>query len=250
MKIISKCPVCSSRLKIHSLLCPDCGLELKSDFEISPFDQLGPEQSAFLLCFLRCRGNLSQLQEELQMSYPAAKRRLTELLRALGLTESDSVNDDVEVLDMESWKTDPQSMKASEIVKTKLKEAGGRAVVQSINGNSYEIIAEADGRSFSCIALPIKPNYTYEVFDVIVELLLSQGGRARKGLGRKARLGEPDCEETTVVGAIGKNYSGHKPGDFVFDPVFVLAAVLDWAGIARNERGYLALTAAYTAGLK
>ena len=31
----------------------------------------------------------------------------------------------------------------------------------------------------------------------------------------------------------------------MFDPVFVLAAVLDWAGIAHNERGYLTLTADY-----
>ncbi len=31
----------------------------------------------------------------------------------------------------------------------------------------------------------------------------------------------------------------------MFDPVFVLAAVLDWADIARNERGYLTLTADY-----
>ena len=31
-------------------------------------------------------------------------------------------------------------------------------------------------------------------------------------------------------------------GKYVFDPVFVLASVLDWAGIARNERGYLTLT--------
>ena len=29
--------------------------------------------------------------------------------------------------------------------------------------------------------------------------------------------------------------------------VFVLAAVLDWAGIAHNERGYLTLTAEYLA---
>ena len=33
----------------------------------------------------------------------------------------------------------------------------------------------------------------------------------------------------------------------VFDPVFVLAAILDWAGIVRNERGYLELTADYCA---
>ena len=49
----------------------------------------------------------------------------------------------------------------------------------------------------------------------------------------------------TVVGAIGKNYFGATEGKYVFDPVFVLASVLDWAGIAHNERGYLRLTAEY-----
>lgn len=140
----------------------------------------------------------------------------------------------------------PHGAKASEIIKAKLAEAGGRVIVHSVNGNSYEIKAEADGNSFSCVALPIKPNYTYAVFDVIVDLLLSQGGKAAKGKGRSAKLGNPGCEETTVVGAIGKNYSGHKFGESVFDPVFVLAAILDWAGIVRNERGYLELTAEYT----
>lgn len=30
-----------------------------------------------------------------------------------------------------------------------------------------------------------------------------------------------------------------------FDPVFALAAILEWAGIANNERGELVLTASY-----
>ncbi len=243
MKVISKCPACSGQLKIRTLICPDCGMELKNDFEFSPFDKLNSEQSEFLMSFLRCRGNLSQVQDEMQLSYLIAKRKLTELLDALELTTND--DNEEEKLNMDLWNTDNRSTKASEIIKTKLKEAGGRAIVHSITGYPYEIKAEADGRSFSCGALPIKPNYTYGVFDVIVELLLSQGGKARKGMGRQAKLGEPNCEVTTVVGAIGKNYSGHKLGDSVFDPVFVLAAVLDWAGIARNERGYLELTAEY-----
>ena len=33
------------------------------------------------------------------------------------------------------------------------------------------------------------------------------------------------------------------------DPVFVLAAVLDWADIANNERGEIVLTASYKAKL-
>lgn len=250
MKLLSKCPACNGSLQIRTLQCPECGLELKNDFELSPFDRLDTEQNAFLLCFLRCRGNMSQLQDELHLSYAAAKKRLSDLLTSLELVPDEPENDVGGEIDVENWITDPQSAKASEIIKTKLKEAGGRTVVHSISGNAYEIKAEADGNSFSCVALPIKPNYTYAVFDVIVELLLSQNGKAKKGLGRTARLGEPNCEETTVVGAIGKNYAGHKLGDSVFDPVFVLSAVLDWAGIAHNERGYLELTADYRAKLQ
>ena len=48
-----------------------------------------------------------------------------------------------------------------------------------------------------------------------------------------------------MVGTIGKNYAHKNVGDSVFDPVFIMAAVLEWAGIAHNERGYLSLTADY-----
>ena len=62
-------------------------------------------------------------------------------------------------------------------------------------------------------------------------------------------MGESECDETTVVGYIAKNYAGKSYGDSVVDPVFVLAAVLQWAGIANNGRGELSLTASYKAKL-
>lgn len=250
MKLLSKCPACGGTLAIRALQCVGCGLELRNEFELSAFDRLDTEQLDFLMCFLRCRGNLSMVQDEMQLSYPAAKKKLSSLLTSLGLEESEAQAEEKAGIDVKEWVTDSQSTKASEIIKTKLKEAGGRVIVHSISGNACELKAEADGKSFYSDALPISPSYTYEVFDVIVDLLRSQGGKARKGLGRSARLGEPNCEENTVVGAIGKRYSGKKLGDSVFDPVFFLAAVLEWAGIAHNERGYLQLTAEYKAMLE
>lgn len=119
------------------------------------------------------------------------------------------------------------------------------ATVYSVTGKPYIIRAAKDGCSFLCGELPKKPPYTYDVFDVIVDLLLREGGSARKGMGRNSPLGEGGCTEDTVVGAIGKYYFKAPAGKYVFDPVFVLAAVLDWAGIAHNERGYLTLTADY-----
>ena len=92
----------------------------------------------------------------------------------------------------------------------------------------------------------LPPNdFEYSIFDIIVDLLLREGGKARKGNGRNYRFGYGDCTEDTVIGAIAKEYFGKQVGESTFDPVFVLAAVLDWAGIAHNCRGYIELTEDY-----
>ena len=243
-KLISKCPCCNETLKIATLQCPECGMELKNDFELSAFDRLSNEQYAFLVAFLQQRGNLKNVQSELGISYPTAKKKLDDLLIALELANEEDTRE-TEEIDMRNLAVNHNSTDASEIIKAKLLACGGRVIVHTARGLPCEIWADADGKSFVSNKLPIKPNYEYRVFDVIVELLLANGGRARKGNGRNYKLGEPECDETTVVGAIAKYYAGKKYGDSVFDPVFVFAAVLEWAGIAHNERGELVLTQAY-----
>lgn len=248
-KAISTCPACYGKLHISTLACPDCGMELRNTFDLNPFDMLDDEKAAFLQSFLRNRGNLKNVQAEMQMSYPTAKRRLDEILIALGLYEEETDSNEREEMDMRNWFTDHKSNLASEIIKTKLKKNGGRVIVYTARGLPCEICVAADGVSFESDKLPIKPAFQFTVFDTIVELLKKQNGRARKGNGRNYKLGEENCDDTTVVGYIAKHYSGKKEGSSVFDPVFVLAAVLEWADIARNERGELVLTANYRAKL-
>ena len=243
-KLISQCPCCNETLKIATLQCPECGMEMKNNFELSAFDRLSNEQYAFLIEFLQQRGNLKNVQSELGVSYPTAKKKLDDLLIALELTQ-EADEQEMEEIDMSNLVVNYNSTDASEIIKAKLLSCGGRVIVYSARGLPCEIWADADGKSFVSNKLPIKPNYEYRVFDVIVELLLANGGRARKGNGRNYKLGEPECDETTVVGAIAKNYAGKKNGESVFDPVFVFAAILEWAGIAHNERGELVLTQNY-----
>lgn len=242
-RLISKCPGCQGSLRISTLQCPDCGMELKSDFELSVFDQLDSEQYKFLLAFLKGRGSLKEVQSDLQMSYPTVKKKLDELLIALNINKAVE-KDNLKEIDVSNLNVDYTSRQASEIIKAKIKENGGHVTVYTARGLPCEIYAEADGETFTSDKLPIKPAYEYAVFDVIVNLLLEQGGRARKGNGRNFKLGDPGCEETTVVGAIAK-YRGRKIGDSVFDPVFVMAAVLEWAGIVHNGRGELILTKKY-----
>ena len=88
-KAISTCPACQGKLHIATLACPDCGMELRNTFELSRFDMLDDKKTAFLRSFLRNRGNLKNVQAEMQMSYPTAKRKLDEILIALDLYEEE-----------------------------------------------------------------------------------------------------------------------------------------------------------------
>lgn len=242
-RLISKCPACYGTLQVTTLHCPDCGMELKNEFDLSLFDLLDNDQFAFLITFLKDRGNLKEVQSDMQISYPTAKRKLDELLVALNLSIT-TENVPSKEIDVSHMNVDYTSKLASEIIKAKLKEHGGHATVYTARGLPCEIYAEQDGTTFTSDKLPIKPAYDYKVFDDIVELLAKQGGRARKGNGRNYKLGEPGCEENTVVGTIAI-HRGQTIGESVFDPVFVMAAILEWAGIAKNGRGELILTGEY-----
>lgn len=247
MKFSGLCPACGEHLHLARLKCPGCKAEFPTDEPLLPYNYLSEEEAQFLKIFLSCRGSLKDMQAKLNISYPTAKKRLEELLLRLGLCSED---EDEEV-DMSLFrKTETVSTKASDIIRNKLYDNGGKATVRSVSGKQYVIRAGNDGKTFLCNELPIKPPFSYEVFDHIVELLIREGGSARKGMGRNSRLGEGNCTEDTVVGYIGAHYFKANYGTYVFDPVFVLAAVLEWAGIARNERGYLSLTVDYLAKVR
>jgi hypothetical protein len=236
------CPSCGGKLHISALACQDCGIEVRGQFhaETGPFDALSPDETDFLLLFLKCRGNMKQLQEERKISYPTARKKLNEILSTLGLYSEDRENSESRnVIDVASWHIEEDSMNASDIIKRKLKEHGGRAVVTSYSGNEYEVWAEADGYSFGCDALHGN-TFDYKIFDCVVDFLKRNGGRARKGTGR-APLGSEKCGLDTVSGVILHDYFGVPIGGSGFDPSFVVAAILDWVGIAKNERGWLIL---------
>ena len=235
--ILSKCPACGDDLKISTIKCCGCGLEIKNDFELTPFDRLNPEQYTFLIEFLKSQGNLKSVQNTLGLSYPTAKKKLSQLLTSLDLNNN---TEPLAALDISESKSNLDSHNASDIIKQKLIACGGRASVRSIKGKLYEVWI-VDESHFSCEN--IVP-YGYDVFDIIVNLLISQGGRAKKGSGR-ARLGDPKCEETTVAGAIIKNYFHKNVGESAFDPGFALIAIMEWAGIIKSEWGYVELTSAY-----
>jgi hypothetical protein len=91
-RTVSQCPVCDSPLSITELRCRGCGTALRGEFPLTRCDfcALPPEQLKFLELFLRCRGNMRDVERTLGLSYPTVRARLDALLAELGYTAAES----------------------------------------------------------------------------------------------------------------------------------------------------------------
>jgi hypothetical protein len=57
---------------------------VRGDWFSSPFQRLSSDQQAFLILFVRSRGNLSEVERALGVSYPTVRAKLEELINAMG----------------------------------------------------------------------------------------------------------------------------------------------------------------------
>jgi hypothetical protein len=203
--------------------------------------------------FLRNRGNIKTVGETLHISYPTVKRRFDDLLVSLGLEDTEENISEV-ALDMKTFgKIDYDSNAPSEIIRRKLYENGGSVVIPLLDGKPCRILASSDGKSFTSDKLNrYQLSYDYSVFNCIVDLLKSSKQyKAPKGNGhgKEDKVGYGKCTEDTIVGTVAVNYFKKQYGESTYDPTFVLVAMLDWAGIAKNQRGFVSLNPNYVAKL-
>ncbi|TRZ40529.1 DUF2089 domain-containing protein [Niallia circulans] len=82
--LISECPVCSKQLKITKLQCTHCHTTIENEFELSNFANLNSEQLSFIETFLKCRGNIKEVEKDLGISYPTVRGKLDDIISALG----------------------------------------------------------------------------------------------------------------------------------------------------------------------
>lgn len=99
-KILTKCPVCSSRLKIKMLECPSCGTRIEGKFGIHPFLELSEEDLNLLYLFLKTRGNLSEVSKILGISYPTTRQRFEDFLKKIGIEPAYSKDEVMEILNL------------------------------------------------------------------------------------------------------------------------------------------------------
>jgi len=77
------CPVCTNQLAITRLMCHSCETKLEGDFTFSSLSNLPSEQLEFVEVFLKCRGNIKDVEKELGISYPTVRGRLDAVIQSL-----------------------------------------------------------------------------------------------------------------------------------------------------------------------
>lgn len=82
--VISKCSVCGEELKVTCLHCTKCDTQYRGNFHFDKFNYLTVEQKRFIEIFLKCRGNIREVEKELNISYPTVRSRLDDIIHALG----------------------------------------------------------------------------------------------------------------------------------------------------------------------
>lgn len=104
-ELIGKCPVCKQEMEVKKLECNFCGTSIEGSFELCKFCKLDSEQKEFIEVFIKCRGNIKEVERELSISYPTVRSKLDQAIKALGYEVGAGPEDDKgqkrkEVLDL------------------------------------------------------------------------------------------------------------------------------------------------------
>ena len=92
-RFVGACPSCDSAMVVRRLECPSCGVGVDGRFDAGPLAKLSREQLSFVETFLRARGKIKDVEEELGISYPTVVGRLNDVLIAMGFEAGEDPRD-------------------------------------------------------------------------------------------------------------------------------------------------------------
>ncbi|GEM_PF-62379 len=239
-ELIRHCPVCSSKLIATELSCKNCDLQLKGDFIFNKYSYLSRDELEFLETFLIAEGSFKSIQEELGITYFKAKSNLADILEKLGLkgkVEAERIDFLMEnkITHVDIKDDDHFIIK---LIKEKLNENGGQAEIPLIQAGKKIIIGfDSDGIGLVCNKIPVPKQLTWDVFIAVYDILIVNEGELYKGYARTGKLGSERLPIDSLEGYIAYAVHGVEKGGSAFSPGFAIAAILDWVGVLKNERG-------------
>jgi hypothetical protein len=93
IKLFEQCPACGGPLVITECRCANCQLQLRGEFRVGSFSTLSEDQLTFVRVFLRARGNLSEVEKVLGVSYPTIRNKLDEINKTFDRAETPDSSD-------------------------------------------------------------------------------------------------------------------------------------------------------------
>ena len=87
LRLFEQCPACGGPIVITEIQCTNCHLTMQGEFKPGLFSTLSDDQLTFVRAFLRVRGNLSEMEKVLGVSYPTIRNKLDEINQALERAE-------------------------------------------------------------------------------------------------------------------------------------------------------------------
>ena len=77
--LFNQCPACGGPILVTECQCTKCHLQMRGEFLPGSFSTLSEDQLTFIRVFLRARGNLSEMERILGISYPTIRNKLEEI---------------------------------------------------------------------------------------------------------------------------------------------------------------------------
>ncbi len=96
IKLFEQCPACGGPIVITECRCANCQLQMRGEFRVGTFSSLSDDQLTFIRAFLRVRGNQSEMEKVLGVSYPTIRNKLDEINKTLDRAESGQPADKTE----------------------------------------------------------------------------------------------------------------------------------------------------------
>jgi len=78
------CPACAQYMAVTELTCSHCDTRVKGTFSSLGLNRLNAEQVQFVEVFVRCRGNIKEVEKDLKISYPTVRSRLNQVIETMG----------------------------------------------------------------------------------------------------------------------------------------------------------------------
>ncbi|MCA9972882.1 MAG: DUF2089 domain-containing protein [Anaerolineales bacterium] len=83
-KLLEHCPACHGPLIVTQMSCMQCDTVVLGSFQPNIFSRLSPDSLAFLVNFVKNKGNVKEMERETGLSYWTIRNRLNDVIEELG----------------------------------------------------------------------------------------------------------------------------------------------------------------------